>query len=271
VTAFYAYPTLVRGALSFFACLPIDDANQQPYPEYAIRNNTAGYWVGAIQQECFAGWHRSWALGFGLPAMLVLCVGVPCGMFMFLWCSKAKLSDASFQEHYGFLFRNYKDSKPWWEAIWTAQTVLLTAISVFHFTLQAYYALMLMALVLFVSVCVQIGARPYEQRLLHRLHLASTCCLFLLAWMSLALFSASVVVTDLGLSRAHTAIGVAMVALACSFVLWCLVFIGRVASPVLRDYASRAAAWLQHCIGGAVGCCHHPKVHNSSGRPSGSV
>jgi hypothetical protein len=262
VTAFFAYPTLVRAALSFFACLRIDDISKQPYPEYSIRNHTAGYWVGAVQQECFAGWHRPWALGFGLPAVLVLCVGVPVGMLVFLWHNQAKTANPAFREHYGFLFRNYTVAKPWWEVVWAAQTVLLTAISVFHFTIQAYYALLLMALVLFISVVVQIAAHPYEQQLLHKLHLASTSCLFLLVWLSLALFSASVVVTDrVALGRAHIAIGAMMVVLACSFVGWCLVIIVRVASPLLQDYASGFATWLREC-NGYTWVCRYPKARD---------
>jgi hypothetical protein len=268
VTAFFAYPTLVRAALSFFACLRIDDASEQPYPEYAIRNHTAGYWVSAIQQECFAGWHRPWALGFGLPAVLVLCLGVPVGLLVFLWRSQAKTSDPAFCEHYGFLFRNYAESKPWWEAVWAAQTVMLTAVSVFHFTIQAYYALLVMAVVVLISGAAQIAARPYQQPLLHRLHLASTCCLFLLVWLSLTLFSASVVVDDITLGRAHAAIGVVMVMLTCSFVLWCVLMIVRVASPMLREFASSAAAWLQDCTGGVASC--KQKAPKPSGRNTGS-
>ena len=251
VTAFYAYPTLVRAALSFFACLRIDYSDsKQPYPEYSIRSHAAGYFVGGIQQECFAGWHKAWALGFGLPAVLVLCVGVPVGLFVFLWCSKAKTSDATFREHYGFLFRNYTESKPWWEAIWSIQTVLLTAISVFHFTIQAYYALLLMALVLLLSVAAQVSARPYAQPLLHRLHLASTCCLYFIVWLSLALFSASVVPDSAAVNGANIAIGAVMVAVACGFVVVCLSMIVRVASPLLRDCGYNLAAWLRDCLGG---------------------
>jgi hypothetical protein len=251
VTAFYAYPTLVRAALSFFACLRIDyPDSKQPYPEYSIRSHTAGYYISAIQQECFAGWHKSWALGFGLPAVLVLCVGVPVGMFAFLWCSKAKTSDATFREHYGFLFRNYTEGKPWWEAIWCIQTVLLTAISVFHFTIQAYYALMLMALVLLLSVAAQVFARPYAQPLLHRLHLASTCCLYFIVWLSLALFSASAVPDSAAVDGANTTVGAVMVVVACGFVVVCFGMIARVASPLLRDCAYSFAARLQDCTGG---------------------
>jgi hypothetical protein len=250
VTAFFGYPTLVKGALSFFACLRIDDsASKQPYLEYSIRNHAAGYFVGAIQQECFAGWHRSWALGFGLLAVLVLCIGVPVGLFLFLWKSKAKISDPTFCEHYGFLFRNYKDSKPWWEAVWAVQTVLLTAISVFHFTIQAYYALLLMKLTVLLSVAAQAVARPYAEPLLHRLHLASTCCLFFLVWLSLALLSATVVPGSAEFDRANIAVGAIMVVIACGYVACCLGIIVRVASPALRGYASRAAACLQGCTG----------------------
>ena len=270
VTAFFAYPTLVRAALSFFACLRIDDASEQPYPEYSIRNHTSGYWVSAIQQECFAGWHRSWALGFGLPAVLLLCVGVPVSLFSFLRRNQAKTSNPQFKEHYGFLFRNYTESKPWWEAVWAAQTVLLTAVSVFHFTLHAYYALLLMSLILFMSVAAQIALRPYEQPILHRLHMASTCCLFLLVWLSLALFDTPVVVMNrASLVSAHTAIGAVMVVLACSFVMWCMVTIVRVASPVLRDCASSAAVWVQDCTGSVAGY-HHPKASKLPGRQVGA-
>jgi hypothetical protein len=263
VTAFYAYPTLVRAALSFFACLPIDNASN---PTASVRSHKAGYWVGAIQQECFVGWHRPWALGFGLPAVLVLCVGVPVGLFVFLWCSKAKTSDAAFREHYGFLFRNYTESKPWWEAVWAAQTVLLTAISVFHFTIQAYYALLLMQLILLLSAVIQAVARPYAQPLLHRLHLTSSCCLFLVVWLSLALFSGSVVVDSITLGHAHAAVGVIMVAIACGFVMWCVVVIVRVASPWLHGCISSSMAGMRECASGKASCRQLKHPQSSAGQ-----
>ena len=257
VTAFFAYPTLVRAALSFFACLRIDDASKQPYPEYAIRNHTAGYWVSDIRHECFVGWHRPWALGVGLPAVLVLCVGVPVGLLVFLWCSRKKTSDEAFCEHYGFLFRNYTERKPWWEAVWAAQTVLLTAISVFHFTIQAYYALLLMAFVMLASAAAQVFARPYAQHLLHRLHLASTCCLSIIVLLSLGLFSDSVVIDSVALGRAHTAVGALIIAVVCSFVLWCLgMILGFVVAgnPWLRKRVGGCMAWLRDCAAGMARC-----------------
>jgi hypothetical protein len=92
-------PRSSKGALGFFACLRIDVAGKQPYPEYAIRNHTKGFWVGDVQQECFAGWHRPWALYFGVPVAFLLCIGVPLGLFWFMWHSRAEMADADFREH----------------------------------------------------------------------------------------------------------------------------------------------------------------------------
>lgn len=253
VTAFYAYPTLAKAGLSFFACLHIDDPSKQPHLDYSIRNHTAGYFVGAIDHECFVGWHRSWALGLGLPALLVLCVGVPVGMFAFMWCNKARTADASFQEHYGFLCRNYTHSKPGWESVWAVQTVLLAAISVFHFTIQAYYALLLMGFVLLLSAAAQVAAQPYTQLHLHRLNLASTCCLFPIVWLSLALFSDSVAASSATLRSLHITAAAVVVAIACVFIIVCLVVLlcglpalgWVVASPVLQLWCMTALreAW----------------------------
>jgi hypothetical protein len=219
VVAFYAYPTLVKASLSFFACLRIDDKSKQPYPEYAILNHTAGYWVQDIQQECFAVWHMDWALGFGLPAVVILCLNVPVGLCLFLVNKKKCTADPGFRVHYGFLYRNYTDRWVWWEAVWAGQTVLLTAVSVFHFMLRAYYALFAMCLVLLLSAGLQLIARPYAQNELHRLHLTSTWCLFFNAWLSFVLFDDAVDAREATLRPLHTSIGVVQVPLDSCFII----------------------------------------------------
>jgi hypothetical protein len=79
VLAFYAYPTLLKGALGFFACLRIDRGPVQYWRvgDPPPLNATQGYWTLDIQQQCFTGYHLGWALGQGLPAVLLLCIGMP--------------------------------------------------------------------------------------------------------------------------------------------------------------------------------------------------
>ena len=256
VVAFYAYPTLVKASLSFFACLRIDDGSKQPYSEYSVLNHTAGYWVQDIQQECFAGWHREWALGLGFPAVIILCLGVPICLWVFLWTKEQSITDAGFREHYGFLYRNYTDRWVWWEAVWAAQTVLLTAVSVFHFIMQAYYALFAMCLVLLLSAGLQLLARPYAQNELHRLHLTSIWCLFFNAWLSIALFDDAVDATEATLRPLHTTIGVVLVLMNSCFIIWCLSKIVRAVSPTVVRWltgASTKAQILWEDLHGIVG------------------
>jgi hypothetical protein len=245
VVAFYAYPTLVKASLSFFACLRIDDGSKQPYPEYSVLNHPLGYWVQDIQQQCFAGWHRPWALGFGIPAVALLCLFVPIGLWLFLSVNRNSIADVGFREHYGFLYRNYTDRRVWWEAVWAAQTVLLTAVSVFHFMLQAYYALFAMCLVLLLSAGLQLIARPYAQKELHRLHLTSTWCLFFNVWLSIALFDDAVEAREETLRPLHTTIGVVLVVINSCFIIWCMYKIVKAVAPTVVQMVMAAPTKAQ--------------------------
>lgn len=254
VVLFFAYPTLCKAALTFFACLRIDDANVQPHPEFSLFNHTKGYFVGGdIQQECWIGWHRSWALGLGVPSVLLFCVCVPLGMFFFLWANKGRVADPDFRKYFGFLYRNYTTSTGttttnrmvWFESVWAIQTVLMTAVSVFHFTLQAYNALLLLGLVLLVSAVVQVVAKPYAQHRLHRLHLASTLCLILNVWCALAFFSCTGRSSSACFVDYHTAVGAVMVALDALFMAWCVYEICVAAMPLLQSWGQTTTELVQ--------------------------
>ena len=110
VLAFYAYPTMLRASLSFFACLRIDRVQpevQLPSGATAPLNHTHGYWVSDIQQHCFAGYHKGWALGLGVPSLLFWCVAVPVAMGVGLFLCRVKADSESFCEHFGFLYRSW--------------------------------------------------------------------------------------------------------------------------------------------------------------------
>jgi hypothetical protein len=141
--------------------------------------------------------------------------------------------------------------------VWALQTVALTAVSVYHFALKAYYSLLLLGLVLLLSAAVQQAARPYRHRQLHRLHMAGTCCLYLNSWLALNLFSFEV--EGPSLSALHTAVGAVMVAMDAAFVGCCVYGILGVAHPRLQAALIKGAGWVKSraltllpcCIGGS--------------------
>lgn len=250
VVVFYSYPTLVKASLSFFACLSIDDASG-PYAEHAVRNHSAGYWVSdGLHQECFIGWHKAWALGLGLPAVLIFCVLLPLGLFCFLWFSKSRVAQTVFKEQYGFLYRNYADNRVWWEPVWMVQTVLLSAVSVFHFTIKAYYSVLLLGVMFVCSSVLQAVAKPYAHRKLHWLQLAASSCLFSTAYCTLALFT--VYGYHASSAAAPVAVSAIMIILNCAFILWCLYSIvsAGVGLPAALAAAKKVAL-----------CCHAHNRH----------
>jgi hypothetical protein len=92
----------------------------------------------------------------------------------------------------------------------------------------------------------------------------------MIVWLSLALFSGSVVVDNVTLGHAHTAVGAIMVAIACSFVVWCIAIILRVASPLLHGRITNSIAYLRDCMG-CTASSRQSKAprHGASGLPVG--
>jgi hypothetical protein len=192
VMTFYAYPTLLRASLSFFACLRINRVPpevQLPPGAAAPLNHTLGYWVSDISQQCFAGYHKAWALGLGLPSTLLWCIAVPVAMGVGLFLCQDKADRDSFREHFGFLYRSYRPERMWWEAVWAARTVVLTLVSVFAIPLERYFAVLSLLVVFLVSAVLQNVFQPYAFPTLHRMHMVSTSCLVVTTLGALAMLA----------------------------------------------------------------------------------
>jgi len=232
VLVFYAYPTLVKASLSFFACHRIDVAGQGPYPEYATATHAQGYWLADLQQACYVGVHRKWALSLGLVSMVLFCVLGPVGLWLGLLANRSRADEPSFREHFGFVYRKYEQSRLWWEAVWMVQTVLLTLVSVFHFTFGPFFSILLLQLIFLSFGMLQVLFKPYTQRTLHLLHLVATACLFLTATCALSFFRVNQQDTS-ALSKAQSAVAILAGLADLFFVLWCLYTIAVKASPLL--------------------------------------
>lgn len=263
VVVYYSYPTLLRAALGFFSCVRIDNASVGPYAEYAVLNHSAGYWMYNMSQECFTGWHKVWALALGLPAVLLLCVGVPVGLLCLLLCNRSKTGEPAFQQCFGFLYRNYRDGRVWWEAVWATQTVVLTAIAVFQYTIKAFYSVVLLGVV-FLGIAVLQGiGRPWADAKLHRLQLAGSTCLFLTSYFTLTLFTVYGYEPEPGsIPVHHAAVGVLLVMLNGMFVLFCL-------ASIVAAFAGRGAG-LAAAVYRYVSRCMSSRYAGSSGRQSSS-
>jgi predicted outer membrane repeat protein len=246
VVLFFFYPFLVRTALGMFACLHIDrvgPASADPYPQYALANATGGYWVSDMQQACWEGWHRVWALALGVPAALMFCVGVPLLMGgIVLLGSKQSGADSegsTLSACTRFLSHNLTRKWCYWEVACTAQIAGVTTIAVFTYSLGMYYSLVLLVLSFASIFVLQHMAKPYRVKLLNTTASASAACLYVTASIALTFFQGE---KELPEGYSETMGVVAVLVNAC-FILGCLYLIARHSSGRISQVLSQMEAW----------------------------
>ena len=222
VVLFTFYPMFLRVALGFFACIPLDNPHspKDPYPQFAVANATQGYWVGNMQQACWEGWHRSWALGLGLPTMILSLFGVPLGIWFALWYRRPQV--ATGQNGYitslGFLYHNYRKKRYYWEVVSTVQIAIQVAVSVFSFTLGAYYTTLLLQASVILFWAMQLIFKPFAFPEPHLASLFSWGCLSTTVFIALSLFSFDKVLPP----SYGVVIGIVGLLVNLAFVLWCM-------------------------------------------------
>jgi hypothetical protein len=249
VVLFFFYPSLLRVCLSMFACYPLDVAGQGgPGSMYAAANATYGYWVYDMQQACWQGWHLKWALGLGVGGV-VLCLGVPAVVAWWLISNKARINDPGFRLHYGFLYRNFRRERCFWEAVVALQTAALVSVAVYSSVVGVYFELLMFAFVFSMIVLVQLWHRPYAFRRLHHLYLMATGLLYATAFIAL-----SFIEVEKPSHRIYReVIGVVLLLMIGAFFLWCCYNIYAVRWGALTGWA------------GITGCCMNVRQAASSG------
>jgi hypothetical protein len=156
---FFVLPSIVCSCFGLFACFNIDQPAQPPNMLLAV----GSCWVHDTDQLCFVSWHRSLAIGLGIPLLLFVCF-VPCFILYRTLPNRAMLGNALWLQHYGFLVQEYKPSCRFWEAVVAAQTLLLVAISVFSYTLSPFYQAVLMNVAVAVIWLLLAVVRPLHTR-----------------------------------------------------------------------------------------------------------
>jgi hypothetical protein len=218
VALFVSLPTVIGALLSMFMCINIDEEGYIPYGCTAAA--IGSFWAYDLDQSCWKGYHKVWAFGFALPLSVLTCVVLPVGLAWFLMHNRSKLQNATFQERFGFLYRNYEPRCCAWESVSIAQTVALVCITVFGYTMGSYHQALVMNAVLALVLVLQMLYRPYRSQALHYLRVASCCCLLLTTYAAMSFFSFS---TRVVVPEAYKlAMGAVVMVINLGFVLYAL-------------------------------------------------
>jgi hypothetical protein len=222
IVLFFFYPSLVQVALSLFACYPLDraagGAPDHHQGDQGIANASSGYWVMDMQQPCWEGWHKTWAMGLAVPCVLLWCLFTPLGIALLLITNKHRLANPGFRTHVGFLYHLYRKERYYWEAFSTLQVLTGVAISVFSFTLGAYFSAILLNASFVFAWALSHVFKPYAFRELQHTNLASTATLYFTTLLALTLFTMKGTAAPAMYGNVMGGIGLAANLM---FVIWC--------------------------------------------------
>lgn len=189
VVLFFFYPSLVRVSWSWFSCYPLDIAGQQPYPEYAVAAAPSGYWVLDMQQPCWSGWHKTWALGLGLPCVALFCIGIPLAIVTILIVHRKERNSPQFLQRVGFLIRIFRQEFYCWEVVIAVQTIALVGVAANGHTIGAFYEMLSFTFILGCSLLLHVLLKPYQSKQLQAMQSVAYICLYLTAFVGLTFFS----------------------------------------------------------------------------------
>lgn len=251
--AYIFLPTWAHTAFSLFACVPLDDPATFPYAAKAV----GSFWAQDMNEQCYApnGYHRYWALGLGIPLLLVLCVLLPAGLFVFLHIAHqhGKLPERTFRQQYGFLYRSWRDGVCWWEAVVILQTILLVMIGTFGYALGPYYQLLVMATALGIIGVLLLIVKPHDCEAAGSVCLQSVGVLYLTAFAALSFLQYRNIPPPAGYT---ITMGVFVLLVNVLFVLLTLIKLLRLVDwDVVRRFAGRVCSYCPAIP--TAGCIPH--------------
>jgi hypothetical protein len=184
VVAFFMLPGVLRIVFGLFACVPLDLPVAAPYSATAV----GSFWVHDVSKVCFGkGWHRSMSLGLGVPLVLLLCVGLPGAILFITAFNRKRVTDPTFQQHWGFLTRAYTTRCCWWEAVIVCQTIALVAVSTFGINMGPFYQTVLMTAAIGIHLFLLTAADPFVHLQTGRSMRLAVQCLLLTSFVGLTL------------------------------------------------------------------------------------
>lgn len=125
---FLLHPSLTLESLRLFQCIQIDDG------EFRMRSH--------MEYKCFSFQHLTWALGVGLPMLIVWVIGVPSIALFFLIKHRTELEDMKIKKYLLLIYQGLKHKAFYWEFVNTSRKILMLCCIVFLSPFPTFYGVM---------------------------------------------------------------------------------------------------------------------------------
>lgn len=177
---FFYYDSLTESFMKLVYCPSVDEYDTDDrYYQFAISRKRV--WAQDTDVTCFRGVHRFLFYGIGVPGLLLITLGVPVALFMFIMFNFTRLQQTKFRTFYGFMYLNYDLEYAFWESAIMVRKALIVAIAVLAHSLGKSLQGVFMLGVIFLALIAHTTTRPLPLDMLDNMETWSllTTCEFL--------------------------------------------------------------------------------------------
>eukprot|EP00878_Enallax_costatus_P016665 GHUV01017485.1.p1 GENE.GHUV01017485.1~~GHUV01017485.1.p1 ORF type:complete len:696 (+),score=234.65 GHUV01017485.1:601-2688(+) len=190
VTVFFFLTSLARAALGLFMCYTLD-ADPRAVQEHKQNLGQESLWMLNLSEQCMGPEHRKWALGLGIPLVVLLYVCLPVAVGVLLFRYRYQLTNSWVQRHFGFLYVHYRPEYYLWEVVTILQTLFVVVSSVTANYIGVYNQALLLNAVLALIFTMLVLFKPNASREIQVLNYASVGVQLFTTYAALSFVSAS--------------------------------------------------------------------------------
>jgi len=162
IVYFFMYPYILISTIKLFACITVDDNANLDDPYIYNLFAPGQYLVVDTKYECWSsdGWHRTAALGLGIPAMIIFVIGMPVCLGAYMNANFTKFRDPVFATRFGFVYVGLYLKRWYWFFAALFRTSILAIIGILVQT--GGYQILLAQLWLLIYLLIVLYIRPYN-------------------------------------------------------------------------------------------------------------
>ena len=155
VQIFFFQPSIVQYTFSMFNCSELDP------DEMFLSDN--------LSIPCWKNEHLIYTLAVALPSLLVWCILIPFGLLIFLRRQRAVLGETSQMLKYGFLYKEFRNDKFYWEFFTMLRKLLMICSVVFLKDASMVVQGLVTFIIILVGFIFQDKLRPYKYDQLNKM------------------------------------------------------------------------------------------------------
>ena len=155
VQIFFFQPSIVKYTFSMFNCIELD-------PGTNFLNDN-------LDIECWKKEHLIYSLAVALPSLMIWCVVLPCWLLIILRQQRNNLGQINEMLKYGFLYKEFKEDKFYWEIFTMFRKLLMICANVFLKKTNIIVQGLITFFIILIGFLFQDRLKPYKYDQLNKM------------------------------------------------------------------------------------------------------